>query len=578
MCLISQQGDELRVHDDGLALLASLGSAPLATLAVAGNYRTGKSFFLNQLVGARNTVGSTTESCTRGIWAWVAPPEVWRSAADPSARLLVLDTEGLASIDQDETYDAKVFSLGILLSSFFIYNSMGVIDESAVDRLFLVGELTKNVCLSSDHAAADSQPSGGDGAEVGEDELAAFFPPFLWLLRDFHLDLEKAGEAIGLPEYLETALEDRPGSSSRVKENNRIRRSFKALFRDRKCATLVRPVNEESELKQLPTLSDAELRPQFVTEMAAIRAETLQAVQTKQLYGKTVSAPMLATLARSYVDAINGGAVPDIRKSWDYVVEETLRTAYESAAGSFASELRAAAVAQPLPSRASLDTTQRRLAASSKATFVSMCGSAIESSEPFTPAEAAAILFALRSCHTHTHAHHARTHGCSVRARARSLCAHTCERARLTSADMVRHVPAAAAEVWREKLDSTAAEEWAAALASLESASKEQCSKLAEELFVAAVDQKIDAGEFDDSAFSGSPEASAGSGAGAASLAASAAEAEAAYRDGSAGPAVESVLCSALAKHGLPAGARLARRVGAEHSAALAAANANHGA
>jgi hypothetical protein len=29
--------------------------------------------------------------------------------------------------------------------------------------------------------------------------------------------------------YLETALEDRPGSSSRVREHNRIRQSFKAL-------------------------------------------------------------------------------------------------------------------------------------------------------------------------------------------------------------------------------------------------------------------------------------------------------------------------------------------------------------
>jgi hypothetical protein len=409
VCLISQQGDQLRVHEDGLALLDSLGSSPLATLAVAGNYRTGKSFFLNQLVGAKNTVGSTTESCTRGIWVWVAPPEVWSSASEPNARLLVLDTEGLASIDQDETYDAKVFSLGILLSSFFIYNSMGVIDEGAVDRLFLVGELTKNVCLSSDHAAApgESPRDSVAGTEGREEELASFFPPFLWLLRDFHLDLEKDGEEIGLAEYLEGALEERPGSSARVKENNRIRRSFKALFRDRMCATLVRPVNEEAQLKQLPSLSEAELRPQFVTEMAAIRSDTLRAVKPKQLFGKTVSAPMLvcastltvafsraslhtnhmahywntqATLARAYVDAINGGAVPDIRKSWDYVVEETLRTAYESAAQVLVDELRSAAVAKPLPSRASLDSTYRVLEETCKATFVSMCGSAIESS------------------------------------------------------------------------------------------------------------------------------------------------------------------------------------------------------
>lgn len=39
---------------------------------------------------------------------------------------------------------------------------------------------------------------------------------------------------------------------------------------------------------------------------------------------------MLATLAQQYVAAINGGAVPDIKKSWDYVVDETFRGGYES--------------------------------------------------------------------------------------------------------------------------------------------------------------------------------------------------------------------------------------------------------
>ena len=67
-------------------------------------------------------------------------------------------------------------------------------------------------------------------------------------------------------------------------------------------------------------------------------------------------------------------------------------------------------------------------------------------------------------------------------------------------------------------------------------------------------------------------------GAGAAKLATSGAQAEAAYRVESAGPAADSVLCAALSKHGLPAAARLARRVGAEQSMALAAADAKHGA
>ena len=50
--------------------------------------------------------------------------------------LVLLDTEGLAPMDQDEMYDAQVFALGLLLSSHFVLNQVGVIDESAIDQLF----------------------------------------------------------------------------------------------------------------------------------------------------------------------------------------------------------------------------------------------------------------------------------------------------------------------------------------------------------------------------------------------------------------------------------------------------------
>ena len=350
ICLISQQGtgpeSKLVIHDEGLAVLKSLGTTPVATVSVAGMYRTGKSFFMNQLMGRSGfVVGNTTTSCTRGIWIWVAPPGVWDApAAKAGASLLVLDTEGLASFDQDETYDAKIFSLGILLASFFIYNSMGVIDESAIDRLFLVGELTKNISLSTVKAknAEDAAPAEGEDAkddeasDVTEADLAQFFPPFLWILRDFSLKLKDGdGDDISLTQYLETALEDRKGSGRRVDEGNRIRQSFRTLFNQRECFTLVRPVHEEEQLQKLSTLPQSDLRPEFLEGMQECREKILGRVAPKTVFGEVVTGTGLAMLATAYVQAINEGAVPDIRKSWDYVVEETLRLAYEAASVQF---------------------------------------------------------------------------------------------------------------------------------------------------------------------------------------------------------------------------------------------------
>jgi hypothetical protein len=43
--------------------------------------------------------------------------------------------QGLGSYAQSKTYDIQIFALAVLLSSLFIYNSMGSIDETALDRL-----------------------------------------------------------------------------------------------------------------------------------------------------------------------------------------------------------------------------------------------------------------------------------------------------------------------------------------------------------------------------------------------------------------------------------------------------------
>ncbi|EGB11208.1 hypothetical protein AURANDRAFT_20854, partial [Aureococcus anophagefferens] len=135
----------LRVDDAGVALLEALGGEKVSVVAVAGMYRTGKSFFLNRLAGAAGArsggfgVGETTEPCTRGVWLWRSPG---LRAADGST-LLLMDTEGLASADQDDSYDAKIFALALLLSSYFVLNVVGVIDDATIERLHLVSEVTK---------------------------------------------------------------------------------------------------------------------------------------------------------------------------------------------------------------------------------------------------------------------------------------------------------------------------------------------------------------------------------------------------------------------------------------------------
>ena len=102
---------------------------------------------------------------------------------------ILLDTEGLGSTERSTNTDSKIFSIAILLSSLFIYNQIGAIDEQAIEDLSLVCNLTENIHIDE------------TSIETGL-EFKSFFPSFLWVLRDFHLDLE----GMSPREYLEKCL------------------------------------------------------------------------------------------------------------------------------------------------------------------------------------------------------------------------------------------------------------------------------------------------------------------------------------------------------------------------------------
>jgi hypothetical protein len=199
------------------------------------------------------------------------------------------------------TQDAvQIFSLAVLLSSMFVYNQMGSIDEAALDRLSLVTELTRHI-----RVRATSAPGSEDSRELG-----GFNPTFLWLLRgllllgrlllglaqqllwqqllpdleprvacrtfltrrssappaasptdraDFYHDLEDEGRRVSAREYLETALMPTAGRGQGVAAKNQIRDSIKALFPDRCAAAHMRASQASGCDATVPCCSSAEL-------------------------------------------------------------------------------------------------------------------------------------------------------------------------------------------------------------------------------------------------------------------------------------------------------------------------------
>jgi hypothetical protein len=64
--------------------------------------------------------------------------------------VLLIDSEGIGAFNEDENHDTKIFLLALLLSSFFIYNSMGTIDENALNNLSLIVNLSKELQIKSE--------------------------------------------------------------------------------------------------------------------------------------------------------------------------------------------------------------------------------------------------------------------------------------------------------------------------------------------------------------------------------------------------------------------------------------------
>ncbi|KAJ8336256.1 hypothetical protein SKAU_G00395990 [Synaphobranchus kaupii] len=147
VCLISSTTtSDLQVEKKALDILKSIRQ-PVVVVAIVGMYRTGKSYLMNRLAGKQTgfSLGSTIQSETKGIWMWCRP-----HPRRDDQTLVLLDSEGLGDVrKEDETHDTWIFSLAILLSSTFVYNSMGTINNESVMSMHYVTELTEHIKVKS---------------------------------------------------------------------------------------------------------------------------------------------------------------------------------------------------------------------------------------------------------------------------------------------------------------------------------------------------------------------------------------------------------------------------------------------
>ncbi|XP_008583407.1 PREDICTED: interferon-induced guanylate-binding protein 2 [Galeopterus variegatus] len=298
VCLIENTTGQLVVNQEALKILSAV-TQPVVVVAIVGLYRTGKSYLMNKLAGQKKgfSLGSTVQSQTKGIWMWCVP-----HPKKPKHTLVLLDTEGLGDVEKgDNQNDSWIFALAVLLSNTFIYNSMGTINQEAMDQLHYVIELT-------DRIRANSSP---DNSELEDSaDFVSFFPAFVWTLRDFYLQLEANGQPISADEYLEHSLKLKQGTDQKSKDFNEPRLCIRKFFPKRKCFIFDRPAPRK-DLVRLEQLKEEDLNPEFIEQTKEFYSYILSHSNAKTLPGGiTVNGPRLESLVLTYVNAISSGELP----------------------------------------------------------------------------------------------------------------------------------------------------------------------------------------------------------------------------------------------------------------------------
>ncbi|XP_078511718.1 guanylate-binding protein 3-like [Lissotriton helveticus] len=333
ICLIDNNADcQLQVNPRALDILNGI-TQPVVVVAIVGLYRTGKSYLMNKLAGQQKgfALGSTIQSHTKGIWMWCAP-----HPQKPNHTLVLLDTEGLGDVEKgDSKNDSWVFALAVLLSSTFVYNSMGTINQYALEQLHFVSELTDLIKVKSTGSSEQADDDFED-----ECQFARFFPNFVWVVRDFTLELKIDGRDVTEKEYLENSLALKRGCGKKVVDYNLPRECIRNFFPSRNCFVFVRPASGK-DINVMESLPESALDPQFIQQTRKFCDFVFQTAEVKRVKGGyQLTGRMFSSLVKTYVETILSGAVPCLENAVLSLATIENEAAVKEAVGHYASQMQ----------------------------------------------------------------------------------------------------------------------------------------------------------------------------------------------------------------------------------------------
>ena len=321
--LIEFNRNNFILNEKALNILNSINE-DLIIISIVGKARTGKSYLMNLLLNYNNIqypgkgfqISSRLNSCTKGIWLWNTPRD---SPIYPNSKIIFIDSEGTNSTDiSTKTYDSKIFALIVLISSLFIYNTYGNIDERSIADLALAAHLSNTIATNTI-----------DDKDIIINELS---PKFIWVLRDFILDKidPDTGKEISSNDYLELCLRNKLINKNGIgMENNLIRENIIKYFKERECITLPRPVEQEEDLHKLNEIRFDQLKPNFRNEFLNLKRKVYEESKIKRIGNKKINGPILVNLLVQFINSLNSKIIPNINTAIENIILNEIEKYYD---------------------------------------------------------------------------------------------------------------------------------------------------------------------------------------------------------------------------------------------------------
>ena len=327
--LIEIRRDKLVLNEDALKIIKEIKDN-IILVSIFGKERTGKSYLMNLLINSEDSqklkgfkVSSLPNTTSRGIWIWNTPI----TKKNSKEKIIFLDSQGIHSENiYRQEIDTKLLALILLISSFFIYNTMGDINSNSLNELELIVHLADSI---------------GINEKINKDKLISeLCPKFIWCIRDFDLQIlsPKKGNKMNGDSYMEKCLRERFDGENKD-ELNMIKENLIKYFKQRECVTLPKPLEEEKDFIMLKKMNLNDLQDDFKDEFLNLKDKIYESSHAKIVNGKTLNGPMIAYLLTKFVKIINKGNILNISNIFNEMIGYNIENNYNRAKNYFKEKL-----------------------------------------------------------------------------------------------------------------------------------------------------------------------------------------------------------------------------------------------